>query len=47
MGKLLTALSKAGQITALRAFFRDCHEWGWLPRQFDPPASVHRARRRV
>ncbi len=36
LGKPLEAPSKAGQITALRTFFRDCQEWEWLPRRFDP-----------
>jgi hypothetical protein len=32
----------------LRVFFRDCQEWEWFPRRFDPrrclraPASVRR-----
>ncbi|MFE1775511.1 tyrosine-type recombinase/integrase [Streptomyces sp. NPDC059008] len=36
LGKPLEAATKAGQITALRTFFRDCQEWEWLPRRFDP-----------
>lgn len=36
LGKPLEAPTKAGQITALRTFFRDCQEWEWLPRHFDP-----------
>ncbi|WP_405748134.1 site-specific integrase (plasmid) [Streptomyces sp. NBC_01525] len=36
LGKPLEAATKAGQITALRTFFRDCQEWEWLPRTFDP-----------
>lgn len=36
LGKPLEAPTKAGQITALRTFFRDCQEWDWLPRRFDP-----------
>ncbi|WP_327122084.1 site-specific integrase [Streptomyces sp. NBC_01341] len=36
LGKPLEAATKAGQITALRTFFRDCQEWEWLPRSFDP-----------
>ncbi|MFJ3780095.1 tyrosine-type recombinase/integrase [Streptomyces sp. NPDC090075] len=36
LGKPLEAPTKAGQITALRTFFRDCQEWEWLPRRFDP-----------
>ncbi|HZM81558.1 MAG TPA: hypothetical protein VFC19_38025 [Candidatus Limnocylindrales bacterium] len=40
MGKPLTAASKAGQIAALRTFFRDCQEWEWLPRRFDPQRAL-------
>ncbi|MFI0772712.1 hypothetical protein ACH4TQ_48885 [Streptomyces sp. NPDC021218] len=36
LGKPLEAPSKAGQITVLRTFFRDCQDWEWLPRRFDP-----------
>lgn len=36
LGKPLEAATKAGQITALRTLFRDCQEWEWLPRSFDP-----------
>ncbi|MEU4583295.1 tyrosine-type recombinase/integrase [Kitasatospora aureofaciens] len=36
LGKPLEAPTKAAQITALRTFFRDCQEWEWLPRRFDP-----------
>jgi hypothetical protein len=24
----------------VRAFFRDCQEWGWIPRRFDPGRSL-------
>ncbi|MEU1286644.1 tyrosine-type recombinase/integrase [Kitasatospora sp. NPDC005856] len=40
LGKPLAAPSKAGQITALRTFFRDCQEWEWLPRRFDPQRAL-------
>ena len=36
VGKPLTAKSKTHHLAALSAFFRDAHEWGWLPRRFDP-----------
>ncbi|MFF9193572.1 tyrosine-type recombinase/integrase [Streptomyces sp. NPDC014779] len=36
LGKPLEAATKAAQITALRTFFKDCQEWEWLPRSFDP-----------
>lgn len=35
-GKPLTPRTKAAQLSPLRAFFRDCQEWGWIPRTFDP-----------
>jgi integrase len=37
---------KAGFLNSSRAFFRDCQEWEWIPRRFDParalatPASI-------
>ena len=37
---------KAGFLCSSRAFFRDCQEWEWIPRRFDParalatPASI-------
>jgi len=40
LGEQLTAASKAAQISALRAFFRDCQEWEWLPRRFDPRTAL-------
>jgi len=36
VGQPLTACSKSGQLSAVRVFFRDCQDWGWLPRRFDP-----------
>ena len=35
-GKPLTARAMAGSLTAVRVFFRDCQEWEWIPRRFDP-----------
>ncbi len=32
----LSPRTKAGYLTATRTFFRDCQEWGWIPRRFDP-----------
>lgn len=29
-----------GHLAALRAFFRDCQEWGWIPARFDPNRSL-------
>ncbi|GGS63909.1 hypothetical protein GCM10010156_23720 [Planobispora rosea] len=40
LGKPLEALSKAGQLAAVRTFFRDCQEWEWLPRRFDPQRAL-------
>ena len=28
--------TKAGALTSLRRFFRDCQEWGWTPVRFNP-----------
>jgi integrase len=36
LGQPLSARSKAGEITAIRTFFRDLQEWDWVPRRFDP-----------
>ena len=36
----MTAATKAGQISAVRTFFRDCQEWEWLPRRFDPQRAL-------
>ncbi len=35
-GKPLSPRSKDSFLGALRVFFRDCQEWGWSPRSFDP-----------
>ena len=36
LGKPLTPKAKMHHINAMSAFFRDCQEWGWVPRRFDP-----------
>jgi len=36
VGKPLTATAQAGHLGALRTFFRDCQEWGWISRRFNP-----------
>ncbi len=36
VGKPLSAKAKAHHLAAASAFFRDCQEWGWIPRRFDP-----------
>jgi integrase len=44
----LTPRAINGQLQAVRFFFRDCQEWEWIPRKFDPsrclrtPSSVKR-----
>lgn len=46
-GEPISPRTKAGYLTATRTFFRDCQEWEWIPRRFDParalatPRSVH------
>ncbi len=32
----LKPASKASNLTAVRQFFRDCQEWGWIPIRFNP-----------
>ncbi len=39
LGKPIDAKSKASHLGAIRAFFKDCHEWGWIPRVFSPERS--------
>ena len=39
-GKPLQAAAKAAQLSAVRTFFRDCQEWEWLPRRFDPQRAL-------
>ncbi len=36
IGKPLSPRSIAHNLSALRAFFRDCQEWNWIERRFDP-----------
>lgn len=40
IGKPLSARSKDGYLSYLRIFFRDCAEWGWIPRRFDPNRAL-------
>jgi integrase len=35
-GKPLAPASKEGYLIDARGFFRDCQEWEWIPRRFDP-----------
>ncbi|MEW2490849.1 tyrosine-type recombinase/integrase [Streptomyces sp. NPDC048411] len=39
-GEPLSPRTKAGYLTATRTFFRDCHEWEWIPRRFDPVRAL-------
>jgi integrase len=39
-GQPISAETKAGYLTATRAFFRDCQEWEWIPRRFDPARAL-------
>jgi integrase len=32
--------TKIGYLTATRTFFRDCQEWEWIPRRFDPSRAL-------
>ncbi len=36
VGQPFSARAKTKYLTALRVFFDDCTEWGWIPRRFDP-----------
>jgi hypothetical protein len=40
IGEPLQASTKAAQLSAVRTFFRDCQEWEWLPRRFDPQRAL-------
>jgi integrase len=40
LGHPLSARSKEGYLGAMRQFFRDCQEWGWMPRRFDPSRAL-------
>lgn len=35
-GQPFKPATKAGALTSLRRFFRDCQEWGWIPTRFNP-----------
>ncbi len=39
-GQVLSPRSKSSVLSALRTFFWDCQEWGWIPRRFDPRRSL-------
>ena len=39
-GEPLSPRTKAGHLVAARTFFRDCQEWEWIPRRFDPLSAL-------
>lgn len=39
LGKPLAPRTKNGHLAAMRIFFRDCQEWEWISRRFDPGRS--------
>ena len=39
-GKPIRPRSKAHILGATRVFFRDCQEWEWIPRRFDPGRAL-------
>ena len=38
-GQPLSAKARAHHLSSVSAFFRDCQEWEWIPRRFDPRRS--------
>jgi integrase len=40
IGKPLQAAAKSALLYVVRTFFRDCQEWEWLPRRFDPQRAL-------
>jgi integrase len=40
IGEPLMPRTKAGLLAGARQFFRDCQEWGWIPRRFDPARAL-------
>ncbi|HZE16700.1 MAG TPA: tyrosine-type recombinase/integrase, partial [Mycobacterium sp.] len=39
-GAPIAPRTKQGILTATRVFFRDCQEWEWIPRRFDPNRAL-------
>jgi integrase len=39
-GTPLSARTKASYIKVVRGFLRDCQEWEWIPRRFDPTVAL-------
>ncbi|WP_260334331.1 hypothetical protein [Streptomyces beigongshangae] len=44
IGKPLTAQAKSGYLKVPRAFFRDLHEWEWIPQRFNPAHALRTPR---
>ena len=40
VGRRLAPATVAGYVGATRTFFRDCQEWGWCARRFDPSTAL-------
>ena len=40
LGRRLSPQTMAGYTAVTRTFFRDCQEWGWCPRRFDPKTAL-------
>jgi integrase len=40
LGEPLMPRTKAGLLAGARQFFRDCQEWAWIPRRFDPSRAL-------
>jgi integrase len=40
LGKPLAPQTKSGYLGATRTFFRDCQDWEWIPRRFDPAQAL-------
>jgi integrase len=39
-GQRLSPRAMAAELAAVRTFYWDCQEWGWIPRRFDPGRSL-------
>ncbi|WP_324199177.1 tyrosine-type recombinase/integrase [Nocardia amamiensis] len=40
LGKPLSPKTKRAYLRAARTFFRDCQDWEWIPRRFDPARAL-------
>ncbi len=40
IGQPMSARTKATYLAAVRTFLRDCQEWAWIPRRFDPARAL-------